>query len=386
MCSSIVRLLLLVLLAGCAGQRTSSEPLMPPESFPSPAADFNEYRERVEKHLTKVSLPHRTTSQIALNVPFEKKASPDVMYRGKFLLIHGLNDSAFVWRDMASALANRGYDVRVILLPGHGSHPRQMLEVSYKLWLSVVRQHFTLWNTDDTPIFLGGFSLGGVLATVLALENTDVDGLLLVSPAYVSQLNSYLRWAWLYRRFRPWMFGGMILEDNPAKYNSIPINSVDQYYRATRYLNRKWRRSLDLPVMMVLTADDSVVDIDAVRHIFENKFSNENRLLLMYGNEGVEARSEREIVRRSDYPELRILNQSHLSLINAPDNELMGRNGSLLVCNGNTPDVFFGCMAAQGHWFGAQHTPSPDQASVARTTYNPDFDGVLDTFDRVFNQ
>ena len=129
--------------------------------FPGASSDFGKYIEQVEEYLIRHSLPGRSESEIRLNLPFEIRASSQVPYRGKYLLIHGLNDSAYVWTDIAQAIAARGFDVRAILLPGHGSHPEEMLNVSYKSWLRSVREHYEHWQVDDTPIYIGGFSLGG---------------------------------------------------------------------------------------------------------------------------------------------------------------------------------------------------------------------------------
>lgn len=328
----------------------------------------------------------RSASDVRLNLPFELPASDRVAYRGKFLLFHGLNDSTYVWADMARELAGRGYDVRAVLLPGHGSHPARMLDISYRAWLRAARAHYALWNVDDTPIYLGGFSLGGVLATILALENDDVAGLLMFSPAYHSRLNSLLQWSWFYAWYRPWVFGGMILEDNPIKYNSIPVNSGTQYYLTTKYLKDRWRGArLKIPVLMVVTSNDSVVNVEYGRNVFHTRFTNPRNRLLIYDNALQFSAREREVVRASRYPERRILNQSHLSLLNAPANPLFGEAGRILVCNGNEYPVFMACMRATGHWYGAQHTPSPDGVPVARTTYNPDFEFVIELFERVFN-
>ncbi len=354
-------------------------------SFPAPLANFSAYRQKVKDYLKANSLSNRTQSDINLNLPFELTAKKTVPYRGKFLLIHGLNDSAYVWADMARAISDRGFDVRAILLPGHGSHPADMLRVTYREWLRAARSHLTFWNTDSTPIYLGGFSLGGVIASILALENRQINGLLLVSPAYHSQLNSYLRWSWLYARFKPWMFGGMLIEDNPAKYNSIPINSAWQYYRTTRYLKNRWNKNvLDIPVLMVVSEDDSVVDITYTRNIFRKRFSSDHKKLMIYTTDTKTIASKNEIIRLSQYLDRRILNQSHLSLINAPVNPLLGENGTQLICNGNKYPIFMACMQATGHWYGAQYTESPDGVAVARTTYNPDFHTILEQFDRIF--
>ena len=361
------------------------------EKFPAASPDFGKYIDRVERYLVETSMPGRSESELRLNLPFEIAASTQVPYRGKFLLVHGLNDSAYVWTDMAQALSSRGFDVRAILLPGHGSDPQKMLDVSFRQWLRSLRSHYEYWRVDDTPIYVGGFSLGGVLATILAQENPEIAGLLLISPAYHSQLNYLLRWSGIYAWFRPWMFGGMITEDNPVKYNSIPINSAAQYFNTTTHLKNLWRDDktqhlrarLSMPVMMVVTANDSVVDIEYSRYVFHKRFPNSQSRFLIY-QQTQKPTKPRELARSGYYPQRRILNLSHLSLLNAPHNPLFGENGSVLVCNGNKYPVYRACMLSRQHWFGAQHTPSPDGVAVARSTYNPDFAYLLDLFDQVF--
>ena len=358
--------------------------------FPLVTEDFATHIRQVETYLLENRMRSRSEAETRLNLPFELKAAVNVPYRGKFLLIHGLNDSAYVWTDMAKQLSRLGFDVRAILLAGHGSHPAKMLTVSYSEWLQAVRSHFRFWNQDDTPIFVGGFSMGAVLATSLALENPDIAGLLLISPAYHSRLNSLLRWAGIYAWFKPWMFGGMILEDNPIKYNSIPINSGTQYYRSTIHLKTQLGRdrktwtgeAMPMPVVMVVTANDSVVDIEYSRDLFRQQFKNPDSRLVIYQPEPGTG-GPRELVRNSYYPERRILNLSHLSLLNAPDNPLFGEHGKILVCNGNEYPVFMACMRASNHWYAAQHSLSPDGVAVARSTYNPDFHFLIELIDQV---
>ena len=379
--ATIATAALALLLASGASRAAPSE-----GNFPAPQADFAEHRQAVWQFIAANPLPGRSPEAVALNLPFELAANADTAYRGKFLLFHGLSDSPFVWRDMAREIADRGFDVRAVLLPGHGTTPEDFLDLSWRQWLSAARSHLRFYDDGDTPIYLGGFSLGGVLATILALENPDIAGLLLFSPAYRSKLDRYLRWSEIYAWFKPWLFGGMILEDNPIKYNSIPINSGAQFYKTTRYLRKQWGdQKLRMPVLMVVTQYDSVVDIDYVRRVFSRRFKSPDRTLLLYSHEPDIDLNEGETIRPDQFPDRRLLNQSHLSMMNAPDNPLFGASRRVLVCNGNEYPIFMACMGAENHWYGAQHTESPDGTPVARTTYNPDFAGVLAAFDRVFS-
>ncbi len=348
--------------------------------------DFTRQTQAIAEFLSRSGMAQRDANQTALNLPFEIKADPEQPYRGKFLLFHGLNDSPYVWRDLALALSARGFDTRAVLFEGHGSTPRAMLDVSHRDWINTARAHLALWREPDVPMYLGGFSMGAVIATLLALEQKDIAGLLMISPAFHSRLNHYLRWSGIYAKFKPWVFGGMILEDNPIKYNSIPVNSGWQFYRLTSLLKHRWRqRRLALPVLMVATEYDSVVDTDYTKRVFHRRFTHPRRRLIVYRTSPLPAETEFERYRDIADPHARIINQSHLGIMYRPENPLFGRTGKVLVCNGNEYPIFIACMRARGHWFGAQHTPSPDGTPVARTTYNPDFQHLLGDIEDIFD-
>lgn len=355
--------------------------------FPEPNTDFKTHIVEVEQYLLEKQMHQRSASDVQYNLPFQREANPDVLYRGKFFLVHGLNDSPYVFIDVADELVNRGFDVRAILLPGHGSSPEAQLNISSRRWYNFAHDQLQLWHEEDVPMYLGGFSMGAVIATTLALKSErEIAGLLLFSPAFKSTMNHLLRWASIYSRFKPWVFGGMIIEDNPTKYNSIPINGAAQYYKLIKKLKSSWgRKKLAMPVLAVASIDDSVVDVSFFIQLFDKKFTSPRRQLIVYSTKTDSHGSQHVEYRQSQFPVLRILNQSHQGVLIAPDNPLFGQNGRVLVCNGNDWQTFSGCLySTERHWYGAQHTPSPDQIPVARTTYNPDFAGVFVTFDKVF--
>lgn len=359
----------------------------PYAGFPEPQSNFNAYIHEVEQYLRSTQMPQRAGDDVTYNLPYHVAAKSGVPFRGTFLLIHGLNDSPYVFSDVKEQLVNRGFDVRAILLPGHGNTPKAQLNMSYKTWLNAARQHLALLKKQtDGPVYAGGFSLGGVIATILAYEDKDIEGLVLFSPAFKSQKHHLLRWASLYSRYKPWVFGGMIIEDNPTKYNSIPINGTAQYFKTTQQLNSLWRfKKLDIPVLIVMSQDDSVVNVEHAISKFNTRFSSAAKHLIVYSNSSDIKPSEFITVKPSAYPELRVLNQSHQSVLMSRSNPLFGEEGSVLVCNGNEWAVFSACLYYRGtHWYGAHTTPSPDGVPVARVTYNPDFNAVFDSFDEVF--
>ena len=371
-------------LTACGPTDLAYQPVLEP--FPAATDDFYGHRDAVAGYLARNRVaadPAAADEEVTLNAPFERRAADGVAYRGKVLLFHGLSDSPFIWRDLADGLSREGFDVRGILLPGHGVRPGAMLDVDYRDWLAVARSHLAAWDTDDTTIHLGGFSLGGVIATVLALENDSVDGLLLFAPAWRSEEDGLLWWSQVVEVARDWAFAGPVV--NPVRYGSVAVNAGVQYYDLTAYLLELWGdRTLDIPALVVVTTEDSVVDAEYVRDVFRDRLTAPVNRIVIYSANGAEPRDGREIVRPGMRQAERILNQSHMGLMIAPENPRYGRDGDLVVCNGSSDVLRGSCRTAPLLWYGAWGTRSPDGTPVARTTYNPDFDFVMRMVRMVF--
>ena len=61
--------------------------------FPAPQEDFQAHVREVRRYLLDTQMPQRLPADVDYNIPFEIPANPNVAYRGKYLLIHGLNET-----------------------------------------------------------------------------------------------------------------------------------------------------------------------------------------------------------------------------------------------------------------------------------------------------
>lgn len=145
--------------------------------FDQAVVKFNEYRENSIKNIIAKTEGYRLPSApFALIHPNRKKFSA--------LLIHGLNDSPYYLRDIAQILYDRGMNVITILLPGHGLTVEAMHTVKYEDWINETKWGLQLARMLGEEVVLGGFSTGGLLATLTAIENPDSRGLILFAPAF----------------------------------------------------------------------------------------------------------------------------------------------------------------------------------------------------------
>ncbi|MGJ3507366.1 alpha/beta hydrolase [Enemella sp. A6] len=104
------------------------------------------------------------------------------------LLCHGFTGSPASMRPWAQYLADRGYRVAVPLLPGHGTHWRDLNLTEWTDWYACVEQEFNVLRRECRQVFVAGMSMGGALSLRLAQRyGADVAGLMLVNPAIASR-------------------------------------------------------------------------------------------------------------------------------------------------------------------------------------------------------
>lgn len=91
------------------------------------------------------------------------------------LLIHGLNGSLQDMAEVEVILRKSNFATHNLLLPGHGSHVREMLTLGWPEWSAAVREAFQAMKQQHKRVFLVGHSLGGALALHTAAHH-DVAG------------------------------------------------------------------------------------------------------------------------------------------------------------------------------------------------------------------
>jgi alpha-beta hydrolase superfamily lysophospholipase len=176
----------------------------------------------------------------------EKKAA------GAVVLLHGLTDSPYSLRHIASFYRDRGFAVVAIRIPGHGATPAGLAVSDWKLWLAATRlavREARRLAPDPAPLQIVGFSNGGSLALKYALDAIEdphlpqANRLVLISP--MVGVTAFARFAGLaglpavFPAFAKAAWLSILPEFNPFKYNSFPVNGARQSWRLTDALQRQ---------------------------------------------------------------------------------------------------------------------------------------------------
>ena len=110
---------------------------------------------------------------------------------GAVVLLHGLTDSPYSLRHIATRYRDRGFYVVAIRAPAHGTVPAALASTDWETWLAATRlavREARRLAPLPLPLHIVGFSNGGSLALKYALdaiESSELarpDRLILVSP------------------------------------------------------------------------------------------------------------------------------------------------------------------------------------------------------------
>jgi len=98
------------------------------------------------------------------------------------LLVHGLASNAGFWRYNIDALADAGYRVIAVDLPGYGKSSKGAYPYDMTFYAETLARFIDALNLD--PLVYVGHSMGGQIGLTLSLERPElIDRLVLAAPA-----------------------------------------------------------------------------------------------------------------------------------------------------------------------------------------------------------
>jgi len=228
--------------------------------------------------------------------------SPDTPVVGGALLVHGLTDSPYSFRTIGEDLRARGYYVVAMRMPGHGTVPAGLTDVTWEDWLAAVRvgaRHVRTTIGDGKPLVLVGYSNGGALVLKYVFDALEGSGdpqaarLVLMSPmigvqpfAWLARVISMLGPLPAFEKAR-WL--DIYPEYNPFKFNSFPANAGLQTWRLTTTLQKQIARAAasglgsKLPPLLTFhSLVDATVSTPAVVHALYDVIADERSELVLF--------------------------------------------------------------------------------------------------------
>lgn len=164
----------------------------------------------------------------------------DIFWQGDrtgILLIHGFTATTAEVRLMAEKLREDGFTISAPLLPGHGTHPDDMNNARWPMWVESVKTSYENLLGKCNRIYALGESMGALLALELAAQHPEIAGLCLFAPAI--KVN-HLWLSWLVAPFIKFLSKSG--EDDGLAwkgYNVNPTRAMIELYKLQRHLRRR---------------------------------------------------------------------------------------------------------------------------------------------------
>lgn len=374
-----------------------------PSNLKTPLAekDFSAYIKKTKILIEEATKGKLEPKWVEARLPFEykpdkEKCETSTPYQRGVLLIHGLTDSAFMFRDIGEKFNKNCYWVRSILLPGHGTIPGDLLNIQYREWINAVDSGIESFDKAIHDLYIVGFSTGATLTLhhVLRKNNPkNIKGLILISPGIKenTSLGFLAGWIGAIGKIIPraaWL--SLLPDKDKVKYESFPANAAAQFHFIAKELRdlADSNPPITTPVFMAISSADATVDPLIAKDYFCSQTRNPKNHMIWYTSE---ARFEKKdfncpggIVEQKIISDktLGILNYSHLSLPVSPSNDYYGKDGEYKNClayTGNKKDLKIceqNVDAASKVKYG-EKTDSNGENPVRRLTFNPEFENMM---------
>jgi esterase/lipase len=320
------------------------------------------------------------------NAPFELKpparcpSGHGKPYRRGVLLAHGLTDSPYSMRHLASFFQQNCFRVMAILLPGHGTQPGDLLDISWQEWAKAEAYGTDKLAAEVDEVYLAGFSTGGALSVYQSQNDARVRGLFLFSPALEVDSLAVLANVHKYRIFGfAWL--DVMPDKDIYKYESFPKNAAAQIYALTQAVDSRLKEhAVTIPVFAAASQDDTTVHTSATIAFMAHTLAPSSKLVL-YSTDPMKAPpgfppDKLEMV-NSVFPEQKILSSAHTAIVVPPEDRHYGAVGDYSNCTHYYPDEMEKYDACNNHpqedLQGELTKENLKAGTLRRLMYNPNY-------------
>lgn len=207
------------------------------------------------------------------------------------LLVHGFTGTPKEMRPLGEALAKEGFSVLGVRLVAHATQPVDMLRARWTDWLASVEDGWHLLRGAADQIVVGGLSMGGMLALLLASERCagrcPVAGVIAMSTPYAFIPDPRLPFIRLLHRLIPEVKKGPPDWRDPqaeldhVDYPAYPTRAIAELIDLTAEMRRALP-TVSVPVLLMHARGDSgggFFDADSMPKIHAALGSQEKEML-----------------------------------------------------------------------------------------------------------
>jgi esterase/lipase len=205
---------------------------------------------------------------------------------GVALVIHGLNLRPDKMESIIALLTHSCIDVLNLSLRGHGKNYNSKANVdgskarmetfktvTYESWIKETHRAYSLAKNrsreKQVPLFLIGFSLGGLMGTTLFVSYPDVyfNRMVLLAPALHLNTINYL--AKLLSPFPRLVIPSFFIRSYCSN-RGTPMAAYNALFEAIEHFNKNMARKLNVPTILFIDKQDELVSYRRLKRIIKN--------------------------------------------------------------------------------------------------------------------
>lgn len=204
-----------------------------------------------------------------------------VMYRGGdtgCLLVHGFTSAPTDVLPLAEYLYQEmDCTVHVPVLPGHCTSPEDLARYNERDWLAAVEQGMDLLGRHCRQVWLAGFSMGGILALVVAARRPVAGVISIAAPIWPKPFLTHL--SGLLQHVKPWVpLGRRPRLPVPSwRYDRVAAKNISDLMRLIGLAKGELAR-VQVPVLVVQGVRDKTVRPASARYIYRRLGSTDKEL------------------------------------------------------------------------------------------------------------
>lgn len=208
-----------------------------------------------------------------------------------FLLVHGFCASSDELATLGKYLSDEGYASFAVQLAGHGTTPEDLKTTSWQDWyVSVQRGLEVVRSWNPKFLFVAGISMGGALSTMLASQESDIDGLVLMAPAlkisgFIPKLVPILKFFMKDREIDV-EAAQRVYDVKRTKYDREPVSAYHELFKLQKAA-RKSMSKVVVPTIILQGTDDKTIDPANGQIAFDGISSEKKELHMIEGAEHV---------------------------------------------------------------------------------------------------
>jgi carboxylesterase len=191
------------------------------------------------------------------------------------LLVHGWTSVPYEVRRLGVFLNESGYAVHAPMLRGHGTVPKDLEVIKWTDWLSDLQAEYLEMKKKYQKVYIGGTSIGSNLAVMLAKNNADVSGIILMAMPYkikFEKLICYFAKLHLFfkkynKKVYPPTFGVSTTITRLISYQAYPVASALETFELVR-ISRKCLGNISQPCLILQSTHDHVVSKKSAEKIY----------------------------------------------------------------------------------------------------------------------